>query len=252
MRESGNPNQWDDSFPPRELVEQDIATSALHVCVDESSAILGCFVFLSRPELDYAHIYEGSWSNDELYDFVHRFAVLSQGQGKGIGGVMLDWAIEHGRSLRVDAHRDNVPMQGLLASRGFSYCGIIKRGAMVTSALPTPVCPAASSRLEATDSLAISMKLGLRLPSSPQARFTDSAREGNLGRTLPVALVVEQPQTREAHGHLVVVCHLDHVVVPDGAVGLRDVAHARAVRALDVVSKWEERVGAQGDARLLG
>lgn len=126
MCKSGNPNQWGDSFPPRELVEQDISTGALRVCVDENDEVLGCFAFLSGPEPDYAHIFEGSWPNDEPYDMVHRFAVLRQ--GRGVGGTMLDWALEHGRNLHADTHRDNKPMQGLLDSRGFSYCGIIRIG----------------------------------------------------------------------------------------------------------------------------
>ena len=92
----------------------------------ENGDVLGCFAFLPGPEPDYARIYEGSWPNDEPYDVVHRFAVLRQGQG--VGGTMLDWALEHGRNLRADTHRDNKPMQGLLASRGFSYCGVIKLG----------------------------------------------------------------------------------------------------------------------------
>lgn len=126
MREAGNPNQWGDSFPPRELVEEDIATGMLHACVGENDDVLGCFALLSGPEPDYARIYDGTWPNDEPYDLVHRFAVLRQGQG--VGGTMLDWVLEHGRNLRTDTHRDNKPMQGLLASRGFSYCGIIKLG----------------------------------------------------------------------------------------------------------------------------
>lgn len=126
MREAGNPNQWGDSFPPRELVKQDIATGILRVCVDENDDVLGCFTFLSGPEPDYARIYEGAWPDDDPYDLVHRFAVLRQGQG--VGGAMLDWALEHGRNLHADTHRDNKPMQGLLDSRGFSYCGIIRIG----------------------------------------------------------------------------------------------------------------------------
>ena len=126
MREAGNPNQRGNSFPPRGLVEQDIATGALRVCVGENDDVLGCFAFLSGPEPDYARIYEGAWPDDDPYDLVHRFAVLRQGQG--VGGAMLDWALEHGRNLRVDTHRDNKPMQGLLDSREFSYCGIIRIG----------------------------------------------------------------------------------------------------------------------------
>ncbi|MCI6274370.1 MAG: N-acetyltransferase [Coriobacteriaceae bacterium] len=126
MREAGNPNQWGDGFPPRELVESDIAAGVLRVCAGEADEVLGCFAFIPGPESDYARLYEGAWPSDEPYDVVHRFAALRQGQG--VGGAMLDWALGHGRNLRVDTHRDNKPMQGLLASRGLSCCGIIRLG----------------------------------------------------------------------------------------------------------------------------
>ena len=60
--------------------------------------------------------------------------------------------------------------------------------------------------------------------------------------------MVEQPQTRKGHDHSVLVAAVDHRVVADGAAGLGDVAHAAAVRALDVVAEGEERVRAQRHA----
>ena len=63
--------------------------------------------------------------------------------------------------------------------------------------------------------------------------------------------MVEQPQAREAHGYAVAVGDLNYVVVADGAARLGHIGHAGAVRALDVVAKGEERIGAQCHARLL-
>ena len=33
MAENGNPIQWGDSYPPRELIEEDILSNRLFVCV---------------------------------------------------------------------------------------------------------------------------------------------------------------------------------------------------------------------------
>lgn len=42
---------------------------------------------------------------------------------------MMRWALEHaekeGMALRVDTHKDNVPMQKLIRRCGFVFCGII-------------------------------------------------------------------------------------------------------------------------------
>lgn len=65
-------------------------------------------------------------------------------------------------------------------------------------------------------------------------------------------LVVEEARSREAHRDAIPVGCRDHVVVADGAAGLHDVGDAGPVGALDVVSKGEERVGAERDAVLRG
>ena len=57
---------------------------------------------------------------------------------------------------------------------------------------------------------------------------------------------MEQAHAGEGHDHVVQVAGLDDVVVADGAAGLGHVAHAGAVRALDVVAEGEEGIGAQG------
>ena len=123
----GNPNQWAPGYPGQKTLDDDIAAGALKVWVDEGDVPQGCFAFLPGPDPSYARIYDGSWADDGSYRVVHRFATVVQ--GRGIGSAMMDWAIYHaaaeGKALRVDTHRDNLPMQGLIKSRGFTYCGII-------------------------------------------------------------------------------------------------------------------------------
>ena len=43
MREHGNPTQWGDSYPSKELVTSDLEQGCLFVVVDDSNAIAGVF-----------------------------------------------------------------------------------------------------------------------------------------------------------------------------------------------------------------
>lgn len=174
MREAGNPDQWGDGFPPRELVEQDIAAGVLRVCMGENDGVLGCFAFLPGPEPDYARIYEGAWPNDEPYDVVHRFAVLRQGQG--VGGAMLDWALEHGRNLRVDTHRDNRPMQGLLLVLRRHQAGPQRRRAPGLRPRVTAIACRPTQALAAR-SLAVFEKSARRFRRSRELPFSNSDKE---------------------------------------------------------------------------
>lgn len=127
MVKAGNPNQWQVGFPTEEMIARDIEGRHLMVWTDEDGVPQGAFAFLPGPEPDYAKIYEGEWQDNGTYDVVHRFATAKQ--GLGIGSAMMRWALEHakkeGVALRVDTHRDNIPMQGLIRSCGFVYCGIV-------------------------------------------------------------------------------------------------------------------------------
>ena len=127
MVKAGNPNQWQVGFPTEEMIARDIEGHHLMVWTDEDGVPQGAFAFLPGPEPDYAKIYEGEWQDNGTYDVVHRFATAKQ--GLGIGSAMMRWALEHaekeGVALRVDTHKDNVPMQKLIRRCGFVFCGII-------------------------------------------------------------------------------------------------------------------------------
>lgn len=122
MREHGNPNQWTENYPGEKLILADIRQGNCYV-YRERGEIVGAFSFFLKPDPTYAHIYHGKWRNNNPYGVVHRLAVAVH--GKGIAGACLEYAFSQCRNLRIDTHRDNLPMQRLLEKQGFHFCGII-------------------------------------------------------------------------------------------------------------------------------
>lgn len=122
MAEHGNPTQWPSSYPPAELVEEDMAEGNLYVCVADER-IVAVFYYRVGEDPTYQVIRDGNWLNDRAYGVVHR--ITSDGSVRGAASYCLQWAWEQWRNLRIDTHRDNVVMQNLLKKNGFQYCGII-------------------------------------------------------------------------------------------------------------------------------
>ena len=91
--------------------------------VEENGNVVATFMFSLDGEPTYAKIYEGEWLNDAPYGVIHRIAVAEQ--GRGIIGFCIDECFKHCQNLRIDTHRDNIPMQRALKKFGFSYAGII-------------------------------------------------------------------------------------------------------------------------------
>ena len=127
MRESGNPNQWRDGYPPRALVEADVEHGASYVIL-EGGRIEGVFSFLTGEDATYRKIWDGAFRTDGPYGTIHRLA--SAGTRRGVADACFAWCGEeanrqHCVSLRADTHRDNRKMQRLLEAHGFVYCGVI-------------------------------------------------------------------------------------------------------------------------------
>ncbi len=123
MHSHGNPRQWNGGYPSESLLRDDLAGGRLYVVTDDES-ILGVFVFFVGMEPTYARIVAGAWPDDKPYGVVHRIA--SRQGSHGVGTFALEWAWrESGRHLRIDTHKDNLPMRRLVAKQGFRYCGIV-------------------------------------------------------------------------------------------------------------------------------
>ncbi len=122
MHTNGNPTQWLTSYPSEASVRSDMAAGASYVCTDDNE-IVAVFYFNIGDDPTYKIIYDGEWISNEKYAVIHRIAVKYH--GRGIVGFCFDEMFKVFPNLRIDTHRDNIPMQRALQKRGFKYCGII-------------------------------------------------------------------------------------------------------------------------------
>lgn len=122
MKQNGNPTQWIAGYPGEELISGDISAGVFYVC-EENDSIVGVFAFIIGSEPTYQHIQDGKWNSDEVYGTIHRLA--SDGKTRGIAKACFDFCRSHCRYLRIDTHKDNLPMQAAIEKYGFTRCGII-------------------------------------------------------------------------------------------------------------------------------
>ena len=123
MVSTGNPDQWAEDYPGRELLLKDIGSSDSYV-VQAGSAVVATFVLRAGDDPTYRVIYDGEWPDDGPYATIHRIA--SDGSRKGILHLVMKFALERFTSIRIDTHRDNRVMRAAILREGFRYCGIIR------------------------------------------------------------------------------------------------------------------------------
>ena len=122
MREHGNPDQWKNQYPTRELIAQDIEKERLYAC-EQDGEILGVFYFALGEDPTYLLIEDGKWLSDDPYGVIHRIAVAAR--GRGVAAFCFEHCFSICPNIRIDTHRDNLPMQRALQKNGFVRCGII-------------------------------------------------------------------------------------------------------------------------------
>lgn len=122
MRESGNPNQWNGSYPEEWLLQKDIQYGNSYV-IEENGEIVATFAFIVGEDPTYSRIENGAWLNNLPYGTVHRLA--GRRGCHGIAEVCFGWCKTQIDNLRADTHEDNKVMQHLLVKNGFVPCGKI-------------------------------------------------------------------------------------------------------------------------------
>lgn len=120
---SGNPRQWENGYPSREVAQNDIEHGNCYVCTSSSGRPVATFTLIAGEEPAYRTICDGAWLDDKPYSTLHRLA--SDGSVKGIGQTCIDWCIANCTTLRTDTHADNLPMQRLAERNGFVRCGTV-------------------------------------------------------------------------------------------------------------------------------
>lgn len=121
-------DQWQKGYPSRAVWENDIEAGCTWLAV-EGEKVLGIFAFQTTPDPSY-HEIDGAWLTNTPYASMHRVCVADGCKGKGVAGALFAHGFELAaraglRSMRIDTHPGNLPMQRALEKAGFSPCGTI-------------------------------------------------------------------------------------------------------------------------------
>lgn len=124
-------DQWQGGYPGRELISEDIDGERgwIFFCGGKAAGY-ACYDMRHNP--DYDDIAGGGWlASGTDYCAVHRAAVRAAFRGSGLADEIFslaeDIAAGLGKtSVRVDTHRDNAPMHGLIGRCGYKYCGVVR------------------------------------------------------------------------------------------------------------------------------
>ena len=120
--------QWQNGYPNRQSVYDDISNGYGYVITDNETIIAyAAIIFGIEPT--YTEI-KGQWLTNGEYVVVHRVATSNSVKGKGVATTLFklieNLAIEHSVfSIKVDTNFDNIPMLKLLERLNYSYCGEI-------------------------------------------------------------------------------------------------------------------------------
>ena len=127
-------NQWQNGYPSREVVAEDIALARSYTVTDEGGILCGTFVLIEDGEPTYDVIFGGAWHISDAartdYIALHRVAIAVACRGQGISTRIIRYAEACARalgrrSIRIDTHEGNLPMRRMLEKHGFTHCGTI-------------------------------------------------------------------------------------------------------------------------------
>lgn len=127
VMQAGGSDQWDESYPNREIIAADIDTGTLFVCLD-NKAIAGIIVLDENQAEQYGAI---EWLQQQgPHLIMHRLAVHPEFQGKGIARQLIAFAEEHARhsgysSIRMDTYAKNERVLKIYPSLGYVQRGEI-------------------------------------------------------------------------------------------------------------------------------
>ena len=122
-------DQWQNNYPNHEVIKRDIENDNSYI-LKEGDKIVGTTAFIFDGEKDYDTIYEGEWLSLGEFAVIHRMAVDFRRRGTGLASIFLKEVEKLSMdreiySIKVDTHRENIPMQKLLLKNAYKECGII-------------------------------------------------------------------------------------------------------------------------------
>ena len=123
-------DQWQDGYPNQETFLADVGRGESWVLEEGGQVAATACLGLGR-EPTYDTIYQGAWGTEAPeYAFLHRIAVSGACKGKGAPSWFFRELERQARergvaAIRGDTHRDNKPMQRVMAKAGLALRGVI-------------------------------------------------------------------------------------------------------------------------------
>lgn len=126
QRRRDGSNQWQDGYPNKQAIYDDINNEVGWVITDNEKIIAySAVIFDIEPA--YTDII-GKWLSDGDYAVIHRMATVDAVKRKGVAThffkLIEDLCIEcKVYSIKVDTNFDNIPMLKILDKLNYTYCG---------------------------------------------------------------------------------------------------------------------------------
>lgn len=122
MASHGNPNQWRDAWPSKEILISDIEIGQSYIVEDDEKGVLATFAYIVGVDRTYLKI-DGAWLTDKPYGTIHRLA--SSQKERDIFSYIVKQITMNGLNMRIDTHEQNQAMIRAILKNGFKFCGII-------------------------------------------------------------------------------------------------------------------------------
>lgn len=125
-------DQWQGKDKPNlDNFKELIDNKNIFVLEDQGQVVSTVIIY--DYDIDYENNLYGTWQSPRPYVALHRIGTLERERKKGYGRKVIELAESYARennfkSVRIDTHRGNKTMQGLLKSLNYKYVGIVYLG----------------------------------------------------------------------------------------------------------------------------
>lgn len=122
-------DQWQGKDKPNlDNFEELINNKNIFVLEDVGKVVSTVIIY--DYDIDYENNLDGTWQSPKPYVALHRIGTLASQGKKGYGRRLIELAESYARennfkSVRIDTHRGNMTMQGLLKSLNYKYVGLV-------------------------------------------------------------------------------------------------------------------------------
>lgn len=122
-------NQWQGNEKPNLNNFSNLNENKIIYVLEDKEIIVSTLIIYDKDE-DYENNLVGTWNSPKPYVALHRIATLSGARKKGYGRKIIEFAENYAKennfkSVRVDTHRENKPMQNLLSSMEYNFVGLV-------------------------------------------------------------------------------------------------------------------------------